>query len=240
MTKGNHATLVVVTFCNSHSLIVSNLRLIQRKGEGGGVIVKLTVGRFCTVNLCPSSIFVFIAAVFCNLLTAYKQLNFAGSQSWCCQQQSCTDANLVQLGTLRRADRTIPIDFFLGAEGFTGTFFRLCVGRSLWVPAVLCIANLANIGARRSLCGGNIAVGFIVGVIAGFRVGQPAATLIVFMGTGNFRRSLGVAAAFVMLGVVFTQSACACDNAAVLYACFGKRHCRQQRHDHAQADKRRK
>ncbi|MHA5219250.1 hypothetical protein [Dysosmobacter sp. Phy] len=76
LTKGNHATVIGVTFCNIHSLIVSNLRLIQRKGEGGGIIGKLTVGRFCTVNLCPSSIFVFIAAAFCDLLTAYKQLNF--------------------------------------------------------------------------------------------------------------------------------------------------------------------
>ena len=156
------------------------------------------------------------------------------------EHRSCTHANLVQFSTLHRANGAIRIDFFLGAEGFTGTFFRLRVGRSSRVLAALCIANLANIGARRSLCGGNIAAGFIVAVIAGFRVGQPAATLVVFMGTGDFRCPLGVAAAFVMLGVVFTQSACACDNAAVLYACFGKRHCRQQRHDHAQADKRRK
>ena len=70
------ATVIGVTFCNIHNLIVSNLCLIQRKGEGGGVIGKLTVGRFCTVNLCPSSILVFIAAAFCDLLTAYKQLNF--------------------------------------------------------------------------------------------------------------------------------------------------------------------
>lgn len=59
---------------------MSNLRLIQRKGEGGGVIVKLTVGRFCTVtilNLCPISVLIFfIVAAFCDLLTAYKQLNF--------------------------------------------------------------------------------------------------------------------------------------------------------------------
>ena len=176
-------------------MIINNHCLIQRKGEGVGVIGKLTVGRFCTVNLFPSSILVFIAAAFFDLLTAYIQLNFAGSQSWCCQQQSCTDANLVQLGTLRRADRAIPIDFFLGAEGFTGTFFRLCVGRSLWVPAVLCIANLANIGARRSLCGGNITAAFIVlvltvqcfddaaGILAAHmgadcRVGQATAALI--------------------------------------------------------------
>ena len=179
---------------------------------------------------------VFIAAAFCDLLTAYKQLNFAGSQSWCCQQQNCTDTNLVQFGTLRRADGAIRIDFFLGAEGFTGTFFRLCVGRSLWVPAVLRVADLTNKGAGRSLCGGNIAAGFVVGVIAGFRVSQPASILVVFMGTRDFRCPLGVAAAFVMLGVVFTQPACACDNAAVLYACFGKRHRRHQGHDHAQAD----
>ena len=156
------------------------------------------------------------------------------------QHRSYTDANLVQFSTLHRADRAIRIDFFLGAEGFTGTFFRLCVGRSCRVSTVLCVADFTNKGAGRSLCGGNIAAGFIMAVIAGFRVGQPAATLVVFMGTGNFRCPLGVAAAFVMLGVVFTQPAFTCDNTAVLYACFGKRHCRQQRHDHAQADKRRK
>lgn len=118
--------------------------------------------------------------------------------SWSTQQHRiCTNANLVQFGTLRRADGAIRIDSFLSAEGFTGTCFRLRVGRSLWVPVVLCIANLANIGARRSRCGGNIAAGFVMAVIAGFRVSQPAAALIVFMGTGNFRRSLGVAASAV-------------------------------------------
>src|SRR5699024_4880372 len=108
------------------------------------------------------------------------------------------------------------IDFFPGAEGFTGTFFRLCVGRSCRVPAVLCVADFTNKGAGRSLCGGNKVAGFVVGVIAGFRVGQPATILVVFMGTGNFRRPLGITAAFVMLGVVFTHTAFACDNAAIL------------------------
>ena len=203
------------------------------------------------------------------------------------QHRSYTDANLVQFSTLHRADRAIRIDFFLGAEGFTGTFFRLCVGRSCRVSTVLCVADFTNKGAGRSLCGGNIAAGFVVFMLAvqglcdtpaflaaymgagrrlGFlRLGRGGgilqhafcrvalrrmlvnalghefiAVLRVFMGTGDFLCPLGVAAAFVMLGVVFTQPAFTCDNTAVLYACFGKRHCRQQRHDHAQADKCRK
>ena len=43
------------------------------------------------------------------------------------QHRSYTDANLVKLGTLRRAHRAVLIDFFLGAEFFAGTFFRLRV-----------------------------------------------------------------------------------------------------------------
>ena len=206
------------------------------------------------------------------------------------------------MGTLRRADRAIPIDFFLGAEGFTGTFFRLCVGRILSVPAVLCIADFTDKGAGRSFCGGNIAAGFVaaqaalsVGFAAihlvfmlavqglcdtpaflaaymgaGSRLGflrlgrgggilrhafcrvalrrmlvdalghKGIAVLRVFMGTGDFRCPLGVAAAFVVLRVMFAQGALHWWRAAVLCACFGKCHCRQHGHDHAQADKRRK
>lgn len=73
-------------------------------------------------------------------------------------------------------------------------------------------------------------------MIAGIRVNQPAAALVVFMGTGNFRRSLGVATISGVFGMVLAQPACACDHNAVLYASFGKRRRRQQRHDHAQAD----
>ena len=66
------------------------------------------------------------------------------------------------------------------------------------------------------------------------------AVLCVFMGTGNFRCPFGITAGAVMLGVVFAQPGCVCNLVAVLCACFGKCHCREHGHDHAQADKRRK
>ena len=156
------------------------------------------------------------------------------------QHRSYTDANLVKLGTLRRADRTIPIDFFLGAEGFTGAHRRPLAGSqvrscrrtdgAVGVNALLGAEGFAGAHHRdRSLAGSEIrscrrtdgAVGVDVlrgaeGFADTFRF--PGIADFTDIGAGGARRGRGIAAACVVL-VLAAQGLR--DAAALLTALVG-------------------
>ena len=100
------------------------------------------------------------------------------------------------------------------------------------------IADPADKGAGTSCHGRSIAAGFVVSMIAGCRVGQAAATLVMLMTTGTLCCPLGIAAVCRVCRVVFTQAACADGRTTVLQiAVLGKGHGGQQGQHHAQADK---
>ena len=126
------------------------------------VIVTATVRKGSSfIPFCPSDISMFCSVVRVGTASTTAANRMCMRRARTNRHRRFTSTDFVQFYTLRRADEATRIDFFLGTEGFTGTFFRLCVGRSSRVPVVLRVANLANIGARCSLCGVNIAAGFV-------------------------------------------------------------------------------
>ena len=183
---------------------------------------------------------------------------------WCCRNRPCSHgcqhhcrthtAGIIPIFTAHRATR---IGFFLCAFCFTDTlcFFRY-----------LCVADFTYKVAGCACCCGNIPTGFVMFVFtvqflcdaAAFLTAhmtadwfraflavalcrmlmdtvryQSIAILRVFMTARRFCRPFAVAASVVMLGVMFAQ-----PTYGNRIACI--RHGRHQRHQHTQADKRRK
>lgn len=147
-----------------------------------------------------------------------------------------SEANLVQLGALGPAHRAVLVDFLLGAEGFADTFRFLGIAdftdigaggarRGRGIAADRVVLVLAAQGFRNAaalltaLVGAGVRRLFLTLCREGavrislLRVGMDAlghgsvALLRMGMGAGDFRRPFGVAAAFVVLGVVLAQPA---------------------------------